>query len=79
FGFHRIETLSAFFNGALLIPMAGYILWKSYQRFLNPVEIGIVPTITIGFGGLLVNLFSVYYLQGGGMSLNPIRTREIVR
>lgn len=70
FGFHRIETLSAFFNGALLIPMAGYILWESYQRFLNPIEIGIVPTIAIGFGGLLVNLFSVYYLQGGEMSLN---------
>ena len=70
FGFHRIETLSAFFNGALLIPMAGYILWESYKRFLNPVEIGVVPTIAIGFGGLLVNLFSVYYLQGGEMSLN---------
>lgn len=70
FGFHRIETLSAFFNGALLIPMAGYILWESYKRFLNPVEIGIIPTIAIGFGGLLVNLFSVYYLQGGEKSLN---------
>lgn len=70
FGFHRIETLSAFFNGALLIPMAGYILWESYQRFLNPIEIGVIPTIAIGFGGLLVNLFSVYYLQGGEMSLN---------
>ncbi len=70
FGFHRIETLSAFFNGALLIPMAAFILWKSYQRFLDPVDIGVVPTIALGTGGLLVNLFSVYYLQGGEMSLN---------
>ncbi|MFB6158630.1 MAG: cation diffusion facilitator family transporter [Candidatus Nanohalobium sp.] len=70
FGYHRMETMAAFFNGALLIPMAGYILWESYQRFLNPVEIGIVPTLTIGFGGLMVNVISVYYLQGGDMSLN---------
>lgn len=70
FGFHRLETLSAFLNGALLLPMAAYILWESYQRFLNPIEIGIVPTIAIGIGGLLINLFSVYYLKGGEMSLN---------
>ncbi|MFB6241683.1 MAG: cation diffusion facilitator family transporter [Candidatus Nanosalina sp.] len=70
FGLHRLETLSAFFNGALLLLMAGYILWESYQRFLNPVEIGVVPTIVIGTGGLLVNLFSVYYLQDSEKSLN---------
>jgi len=70
FGYHRMETMAAFFNGALLIPMAGYILWESYQRFLNPVEIGIGPTIAIGFGGLIVNVASVYYLHGGKMSLN---------
>ena len=70
FGYHRMETMAAFINGALLIPMAGYILWESYQRFLNPVDIGIGPTIAIGFGGLIVNIASVYYLQGGEMSLN---------
>lgn len=70
FGLHRLETLSAFTNGALLIPMAFYILWESYQRFLNPVEIGVLPTLAIGAGGLAVNLVSVYYLRGGEMSLN---------
>lgn len=70
YGFHRLETLSAFFNGALLIPMAAYIVWESYRRFLAPVEIGIIPTIAIGGGGLVVNLFSIYFLQGGEMSLN---------
>lgn len=70
FGLHRLETLSAFFNGALLIPMAGYIVWESYQRFLQPIEIDPLPTLAIGFGGLLVNIGSVYFLQGGEMSLN---------
>ncbi|WP_347721592.1 cation diffusion facilitator family transporter [Candidatus Nanohalococcus occultus] len=70
FGLHRLETLTAFFNGALLIPMAGYIIWESYQRFLQPIQIDPVPTFAIGFGGLLVNIGSVYYLQGGEMSLN---------
>lgn len=70
YGLHRLETLSAFFNGALLIPLAGYIVWESYNRFLDPVEIGVIPTIAIGAGGLLVNLVSILYLQGGEMSLN---------
>ncbi|MFB6175123.1 MAG: cation diffusion facilitator family transporter [Candidatus Nanohalobium sp.] len=70
FGLHRFETFAALFNGALLIPMAFYILWESYKRFLNPVDIGLLPTLGVGFLGLLVNLFSVYYLRGDGMSLN---------
>lgn len=70
YGLHRLETLSAFFNGALLIPLAGYIVWESYNRFLDPVEIGVIPTIAIGAGGLVVNLASILYLQGGEMSLN---------
>lgn len=70
YGFHRLETLSAFFNGALLIPMAAYIVWESYRRFLAPVEIGIIPTIAIGGGGLAVNMLSIYFLRGGKMSLN---------
>lgn len=70
YGVHRIEPLAAFLNGVLLIPMIGYILWESYQRFLSPMEIGTVPTIAIGFGGLLINVVSVLVLQGDDMSLN---------
>ena len=70
FGFHRLETMAAFFNGALLLPMAGYIIWESYQRYINPTQIGTLPTLIIGIGGLIVNLISVYYLEGDEMSLN---------
>lgn len=70
YGLHRLEPLAAFLNGVLLIPMVGFILWESYQRFLNPIEIGTVPTLAIAVGGLLINVGSVYILQGGEMSLN---------
>ncbi|WP_254534893.1 cation diffusion facilitator family transporter [Halomarina litorea] len=70
YGLHRLEPLAAFLNGVLLIPMVGYILWESYQRFLTPIEVGTVPTIVIAIGGLAVNVGSVFILQGGEMSLN---------
>jgi len=70
YGLHRLEPLSAFLNGALLIPMVVFILYESYQRFLDPVAIGTGPTLAIAVGGLLVNLVAVYVLEGDGMSLN---------
>ncbi|UPV76887.1 cation diffusion facilitator family transporter (plasmid) [Halorussus limi] len=70
YGLHRLEPLAAFLNGLLLLPMVGFILWESYQRFLDPVAISTGPTLVIATGGLLVNLGSVYVLQGGEMSLN---------
>ncbi|MHB9285969.1 cation diffusion facilitator family transporter [Halobacteriales archaeon Cl-PHB] len=70
YGLHRLEPLAAFLNGLLLLPMVGFILWEAYQRFLEPVAIGAGPTLLIATGGLLVNLGSVYVLQGGEMSLN---------
>lgn len=70
YGLHRLEPLAAFLNGILLIPMVGYILWESYQRFLSPIEIGTLPTLVIAFVGLLINVGSIYILQGGEMSLN---------
>jgi len=70
YGLHRLEPTAAFLNGILLLPMVGFILWESYQRFLNPIEIGTGPTLIIAFGGLLVNVGSVYVLQGGEMGLN---------
>jgi len=70
YGLHRLEPVAAFLNGVLLIPMVGYILWEAYQRFLDPVAIDPAMTLIIAVGGLLVNLGSVYIVQGGEMSLN---------
>lgn len=70
YGLHRLEPLAAFLNGLLLLPMVGFILWESYQRFLAPVAIGTGPTLVIAAGGLLINVGSVYIRQGEEMSLN---------
>jgi Co/Zn/Cd efflux system component len=47
-----------------------YFLYESYQRYLSPVEINTTMTLLLATGGLIVNLASVYVLQGGEMSLN---------
>ncbi|WP_408957318.1 cation diffusion facilitator family transporter [Natrinema sp. 74] len=72
YGLHRLEPFAAFLNGLLLLPMVGFILWESYQRFLEPaaISIGTGPTLAIAAGGLAVNVVSVLVLQGDAMSLN---------
>jgi cobalt-zinc-cadmium efflux system protein len=70
YGLHRLEPVAAFLNGILLIPMVGYIVWEAYKRFLEPVSINAELTLVIATGGLLVNIGSVFVLQGGDMSLN---------
>lgn len=70
YGLDRVEPFTAFLNGILLMPMVGYLVWESYQRYLDPVEIDPMMTAALATGGLLVNFGSVYYLQGGEMNLN---------
>lgn len=70
YGLHRVEPFAAFLNGVLLVPMVGYLLYESYRRYLSPVEVDATATALLAAGGLLVNLSSVYVLQGGEMSLN---------
>lgn len=71
YGFHRVEVVSALINGLLLLPMAGWIMWEAYQRFLSPVTIDIGYSLLIATAGLAVNVASVYYLRGDdAMSLN---------
>lgn len=70
FGLHRVEPFAAFLNGVLLVPMVLYLVYESYQRYLSPVEIDATMTMVLAAGGLLINITSVYVLQGGEMSLN---------
>jgi cobalt-zinc-cadmium efflux system protein len=70
YGLHRVEPFAAFLNGVLLIPMVLYLVYESYQRYLSPVEIDTTMTVLLAAGGLVVNVASVYVLQGGEMSLN---------
>lgn len=70
YGLSRVEPFAAFLNGVLLVPMVVFLVWESYQRYLAPVDINPQMTILLGTGGLVINLLSVYVVQGGEMSLN---------
>lgn len=70
FGLHRLEPLSAFINGALLIPMVAFIFYEAIGRFLDPAAIATGPTLAIAGFGLIVNLVSVFVIEGGEMNLN---------
>src|SRR3990167_7214184 len=66
FGYWRAEILTALLNAITLIPIVGYILYVSYQRFLHPKEICEIPMLVVAFAGLLVNLISAALLWKTG-------------
>lgn len=73
YAIHRIEPLAALLNGILLVPMVGYILWKSYKRFIDPASIDLLAVSAVGVFGLLINVLSVIILHAddeSSMSLN---------
>lgn len=70
YGLHRVEPFAAFLNGVLLVPMVVYLVYESYTRYLSPVEINATMTILLAIAGFLINLGSVYVLQGSEMNLN---------
>lgn len=70
YGLHRLEPSAALLNGVLLIPMALYIVYEAYTRFIDPVSIDPVLTAGVAAIGLIVNIVSVYILRGDEMSLN---------
>jgi cobalt-zinc-cadmium efflux system protein len=52
----RIEILAGLVNGLALLPAAAWVLYESWERFRNPVEIRPGATLLVGGIGLAVNL-----------------------
>lgn len=65
FGYQRVEIMAAFFNALLLIVMAGFILFESYERFQQPVPIRANLMMAIAAGGLVINLIAAQKLHQG--------------
>jgi cobalt-zinc-cadmium efflux system protein len=63
YGYYRLEMLAAFVNGLLLLAIAGYILFESYQRFSDPPDFAGGPTLIVAVLGLLVNLVAAFCLH----------------
>lgn len=71
FGYVRTEAMGAMLNGLLLFGLAGYILWESAQRFLQPPEVASAGMLVVGVAGLAINLIAMRLLHAGsGESLN---------
>ncbi|MCC7202086.1 MAG: cation transporter [Nitrospirae bacterium] len=66
FGYWRAEILTALLNGITLVPIVGYILYESYQRYMHPEPIRDTLMLGVAFAGLVVNIVSALALWGVG-------------
>ena len=55
FGFHRLEVMSALFNGLLLSVISAFIFVEAWGRFTHPSAINTTGALIIALIGLLVN------------------------
>lgn len=65
FGYKRLETISAFVNGILLVLIALFIIKEAFERFFYPTEILVTPMLIISSIGLVVNIISGVLLFTG--------------
>jgi len=56
FGYHRLEVISALFNGLLLSLISAFIFIEAWSRFTSPTEIDTTYALIIAIIGLIVNL-----------------------
>lgn len=56
FGYHRLEVISALFNGLLLSVIAAFIFTEAWSRFENPGTIDTTGALIVAGLGLAVNV-----------------------
>lgn len=57
FGYHRLEVISALFNGLLLGVVSAFIFVEAWSRFKHPVAIDTTGVLIVAGAGLIVNFF----------------------
>ncbi len=65
FGLFRIEILAALFNGVLLLGMAGFIIIRGIERLQNPMEVPSLPMFIMAFGGIGLEIASLFIMYKG--------------
>ncbi len=63
FGYKRIQILAALFNSVVLIVISIYLIYKAYNRFIDPEPVKSLPMIIVAFIGLAANIISVFLLR----------------
>ena len=64
YGLKRAEILSAQANGALLLVLAGLIVYEAVRRLVDPPEVRAWWVLATALGGLAVNLVATRQLAG---------------
>ncbi len=71
FGFKRVEILSAQFNGATLLVLAGFIVYEAIRRLFSPPHVRGGLILAIALVGIAVNLVATWTLaRANRQSLN---------
>lgn len=63
YGWHRAEVFTAVANAALLLGVAGFILYEAFERLGNAPEVPGVPMIVVALAGLAANAVVVMMLR----------------
>ena len=63
YGWHRAEVFTAVANAALLLGVAGFILYEAFERLGNAPEVPGVPMIVAALAGLAANAVVVMMLR----------------
>ena len=62
FGLKRAEILSAQANGAILVVLAGLIVYEAIQRLVSPPDVDGWIVIVVALAGIVVNLLATWQL-----------------
>ncbi|ORZ03989.1 cation efflux family-domain-containing protein [Syncephalastrum racemosum] len=65
YGYNRIETVAAFFNGVFLVLISVSIVMEAIQRILDPPEMNTQRLLLVSFLGLVVNLVGIFAFNHG--------------
>lgn len=63
YGWHRAEVFTAVANAALLLGVAGFILYEAFERLGNAPDVPGVPMIVVALAGLAANAVVVLLLR----------------
>lgn len=62
FGYYRVETLAALFNGVLLLATVFFLLREAWSRLTSPLLIHPIPMISVAMIGLGANILAISIL-----------------
>ena len=71
YGFRRSTILIALLNTILLLAAVSYIIYETFTRLSNPVEVNASSVMSVASIGIIVNAFTAWlFLKGNKRDLN---------